>query len=116
MIKIEGRRFNRWPADLRRHLLKLTLREGEMRGVVRDKPDCYTAVAFLDGKPVGWALVNILSNHNEGMFYVQRAYRRRGIGKMLYEKIRKRRRGFTVYPHDYTSASFFKHLNREEVE
>lgn len=116
MIKFRSRKFNCWPKEVRRHLLRLTLKESSgMREAIENDNSCDTIVAFLDEKPIAWALVDNDSHYQSAMFYVQRKYRRQGIGKKLYNKINNKVEDFVVYPHDQRSIDFFRFFGREEV-
>lgn len=123
-MKIESRLFGDWPAEVRRQLMRLTLREESgMRDVITryDGDNTRTWVATHGGKIVGWAL---LDRHGYGgsdaMFYVQRKYRRRGIGAALHKRVisyahrfDKRNGHPEVYPHSNESLGFFKAMGED---
>jgi len=109
-MRIASRKFSDWPAEARRILLALTMRDGSMRYEVQE--ETRTWVAFEKKEIVGWGIASQYYDHGKvAMVYVRRSQRRQGIGASLLREIRRdtRRRLYAI-PHDVPSFKFFEGL------
>lgn len=65
--------------------------------------DCVVVLAKQDNKIIGWSLIQ----DNYAHFYVARAFRRRGVGTMLYNKAKKVCEQLHCSAWDNASSQFF---------
>ena len=126
-MRVEFRRFNQWNGVVRRQLRRLTLREGDLWYAVNKEPTSPTWVIFVRSRPVAWGtLLEKYEEYDDAprdysfMVYTQRAYRRRGYGKLLYKRAMtwkkryKKRWTDTVFVHDSISDGFFQAVRPED--
>jgi GNAT superfamily N-acetyltransferase len=80
---------------------------------------CWVVLAKVSrGHPIAWGLIYWDSVEKEWVFsvFVKRTYRRRGIGRRLYDIVKKKRRivdlQIHVYRHDDTSILFFNKVQK----
>jgi len=123
LIKIKyEREFRNLPGKTRMMCYALTVNEmSGMRQALRlTKGRIRVWLAYQGKKVVGWSL---MTWDSEVMIYVNRKYRRQGIGDALCRRAqtysRRYMRGgreICVYPHDKTSYSFFHAMNATDME
>lgn len=86
-MTIVSKRFEEWPAQVQRALIRATLPDGSMRFCVRKKPSTVTFVAFdARGRVMGWLL--LWPTRTTGTFatvYVYKKYRKDGIALHLFD-------------------------------
>jgi GNAT superfamily N-acetyltransferase len=121
MITIQQARFEEWEPWVANILKRLCFQDGVMGDEVRYYPKTLTWVAFDGDKPVAWSLVSKTSFHAEWslMLYTNTKYRRRGIGRQLYQAVMKWHKTLpnsNRYPTrvftDWENRGFFKRIGR----
>lgn len=66
-----------------------------------------TMLRDTDGNLIGWALVFREYSRNAAYFFVDKAWRKQGVGTHLYRSVRRKFGIVKVYPWDNTSRAFF---------
>lgn len=112
MRVVYKKKFNEWPAAMRKVLRNHTFRaNGWMVESTRHNPVTY--VMLDENKQlVGWALVAKPKKHPMeygyfAMFYVKACYRRQGIGTQLANRIRKDYGDVNFGANDEVAEGFF---------
>lgn len=98
---------------LMRILFSLTLRGySEMRVAMHtilgeEAKDCKIVIAKLNDKIAGWSLAYPYTDGLAAHFYVARAFRRKGIGTILYNQMKELCENIYCSSWDKVSAAFF---------
>ena len=109
--------YGKCPANIQRQMKQLCFQPhgrmgaGIMLKIIEDYEDWdvnFKVIYILeDKKVIGWAALKP-TDDRYGSFYVNRKYRRKGYGKLLYNAAKKRWKDFIVCPHDAVSTAFFQ--------
>jgi len=107
-VRILTKRFEAWPAEVRRQLIRATLPDGSMRFCVRKKPGTQTFVAFNGKRVMGWLILWPTTAGTFATAFVYKRYRGQKVARKLYERAIRSERPLHALVWDDASRRLFE--------